>query len=158
MDTHGLTLLAHELSFLAWCPTCMVRHRLSTITIISGSGTSQQSIMEGEMEEELKSEDEVTMADALVTVVVAKVDAEGMAVAMSSMESTSRIPIAASPLKNGSDLAMKADSAFLTFVIRQLDEVAEVTFEMLEQYCLEVKTVIVMRMGASSSEAVTVAE
>ena len=84
--------------------------------------------MEGKAEEELKSEDKVTMTDTLITVMVAKADMEGVVVNMSSMESTSQILITASPLKNGSNLAMKADSTFLTFVIQQPDEVAEVTF------------------------------
>ena len=57
--------------------------------IISGSGASQQSIMEGEAEEELKLGDKVTMVDALVTLVVAKADAECVVVTMSSMELTS---------------------------------------------------------------------
>ena len=37
--------------FLAWCPTCMVQYRSSTIAIISGSSTSQQPCMEDKAEE-----------------------------------------------------------------------------------------------------------
>ena len=78
--TTQTTLLACVLSFLAWCQTCMAQHRSNTVAIILGSGTSQQSITEGMLEEELRLEDKVTMVDTLVTVVVIEADAEGMAV------------------------------------------------------------------------------
>ena len=65
------------------------------------SDVSQQSIAEDKAGAEHKLEDEVTMADVLATMAVAKADSEDVPVTILSMVSMSLAPIVASVIRSG---------------------------------------------------------